>query len=121
MFFYVSAPDAAPDYFRVNVTNSTAVSMKWSLPPEDKRNGVIRGFKISFCKTSDCSSSPSIVDIKDSNTLLYNLGSLKPYTEYEFKILAYTVGGDGPYLDTAVTRRTHEGRMYKNIKSTEPI
>jgi len=99
--------------FAVDVISYTEVKLSWSLPPAEERNGVIRGFRISYCKKSDC-SSPFVIPIQDGNKVTDNIVGLASYTEYDFKILAYTVA-DGPYT-SPVTKRTHEGRTYRETR-----
>ena len=106
MLIILSAPTAPPRNFDVTAASPTSVRLSWSLPPSDKQNGIIKGFKVRYFKTSDSSSST----IKNyiGSTLLHTMDGLDMYTDYSFKVLAYTIK-DGPYTNL-VTEKTHEGR-----------
>ena len=67
--------------------------MSWKLPPEDSRNGLIRGFKLQYNKTHG--SFTKTVTLSGNSTLDVTLNKLSIYTEYVYQIWAHTIG-DGP-------------------------
>ena len=93
---------------------STSIRASWQLPPADSRNGIIKGFKL-FYKKEGSSGSANIELINNGNTLTKTVTGLLIYTEYEFRVLAFTSVGDGPKSST-LTERTNEGG-----KLNEPV
>ena len=74
---------------------STSITASWQLPPEDDRNGIIRGFKL-FYKKKGSSGSATLLNINSGSTVTKVVTGLDEYKEYEFQVLAYTSIGDGP-------------------------
>ncbi|XP_020911432.2 receptor-type tyrosine-protein phosphatase F isoform X1 [Exaiptasia diaphana] len=102
-------PDAPPTNFNVTATSPTSVNLTWGLPPKDKRNGVIRGFNISYCKTAD-NTTRITKTLEGSSTLQDVIDGLEMHTEYSFKILAYTSEGNGPYSNEIKERTLEENK-----------
>ncbi|PFX23979.1 Receptor-type tyrosine-protein phosphatase F [Stylophora pistillata] len=100
------APSRPPSNFYVTATSSTTVTASWQLPPVDSRNGIIKGFKV-FYERKDSSGSGIILTINGGSTFKKNVIGLHKYKEYEFKVLAFTFVGDGPYT-SVVVQRTNE-------------
>ncbi|XP_022805719.1 receptor-type tyrosine-protein phosphatase F-like isoform X3 [Stylophora pistillata] len=101
-----AAPSQPPSNFKVTATSSTSVTASWQLPPEDSRNGIIKGFKL-FYKRKDSSGSGNILTINSESTLDKDVNGLDEYTEYDFRVLAFTSAGDG-VNSSVVRKRTKE-------------
>ena len=53
------------------------------------------------------------MNINRRNTLTTVVTGLDKYTEYEFQVLAYTSGGDGPKSCVEVERTLEDGKKLK--------
>lgn len=62
-----------------------------------------------FYKRKDSSGSGIILTINDGSTLKKNIIGLNKYKEYEFKVLAFTSVGDGPYTSVVVQITNEDG------------
>ena len=88
------------------VESNTTILVRW-LPPENE-NGIIIGYRIQL-RELEMNSSERIVNVSgEANSTLVNL--LKPYTNYTFRMQAWTSVGLGNFSETE-TARTHEGCM----------
>ncbi|XP_068676800.1 uncharacterized protein [Montipora foliosa] len=99
------APSKPPSGFMVTASSSTSVTASWQLPPEDSRNGIIRGFKL-FINRKGSGDKPDVQFIDVSNASLYTktVTGLQGSTEYELQVLAYTSAGDGPQSSVQVVK-----------------
>ena len=75
--------------------SSTSITASWQLPPANAWNGIIQGFKL-FYKKKRSSDSQTVEVINDKAVLTTDVTGLAKYTDYEFKVLAFTSVGDGP-------------------------
>ena len=110
--YSIAAPSRAPANFIVPASSSTSIAASWHLPPEDFRHGVIRGFKLFFQRKGSPGSATHL-NINRRNTLTTVVTGLDKYTEYEFQVLAYTSGGDGPKSCVEVERTLEDGKKLK--------
>ncbi|XP_022806637.1 uncharacterized protein LOC111343720 [Stylophora pistillata] len=99
-------PTQPPSGLTVTATTSTSITASWQLPPEDSRNGIIRGFKL-FYKEKGSSGPQRMQRIDNEATRTKEVIGLEKFTEYEFQILAFTSVGDGS-KSTAVFIKTKE-------------
>ena len=53
---------------------------------------------------------PSAITITNETTRSRNIGGLEKYTEYEFQVLAFTLGGDGENSSVVVKRTNEDGK-----------
>ena len=67
---------------------------------------MIKGFKL-FYQRKDSSGSGNILNINSESTLDKDVNGLDKYTEYEFRVLAFTSAGDG-VNSSVVRKRTKE-------------
>ena len=75
--------------------SSTSITASWQLPPANAWNGIIKGFKL-FYKKKRSSDSQTVEVINDKAVLTTDVIGLAKYTDYEFKVSAFTSIGDGP-------------------------
>ncbi|XP_066015596.1 protein sidekick-1-like isoform X3 [Pocillopora verrucosa] len=99
-------PSKPPSYFNLTASSSTSITASWQLPPKTSRNGIIKGFKLFYQKKGSAGSE-LMRHITDQAKRLEEVTSLDKFTEYEFKILAFTSVGDGP-KSSILTERTKE-------------
>jgi hypothetical protein len=105
------APSQPPDHFSVTVLSSTSVTLTWSLPPINSRNGIIRGFEVYYKNTS--SNRNKTQDLPGNGTLHHVLDQLGKYTTYTFKVLAYTLTNKkGPYSNSIEKTTKQDGMTF---------
>ncbi|KAL9957849.1 hypothetical protein ACROYT_G034798 [Oculina patagonica] len=85
-------PSKAPSGLEAFVVLETEIYLRWSSVPQGSQNGIIRGFKIFY---HDTGGTTHVTVIKEEGKRLYALTGLRPFTEYQVRILAYTYVGDG--------------------------
>lgn len=95
-------------------SNSTSVTASWQLPPEIGRNGVIRGLKVMYRKISSAALL-RILTINNGTIETEDVTGLDKYTQYEFQVLAFTSGGDGPRSSVVVERTKEDGEEKKYL------
>lgn len=95
-FFYAVlhflVPSKAPSGLETYIVLETDIYLRWSSVPQGSQNGIIRGFKIFY---HDTGGTTQVTVIKEEGKRLYALTGLRPFTEYQVRILAYTYVGDG--------------------------
>ena len=105
----IAVPSQAPTSFTVAAQTSTSISASWQLPPEDSRNGIIKGFKLFYKKKGFAGSAITAL-INDGNTLTKTVTGLLKYTEYELQVLAFTSVGDGKKSFVNTVRTNEDGK-----------
>ena len=88
---------------------STSITATWEPPTADSRNGIITGFKL-FYKEKGSAGPTNTEQINDGATLSKTVTGLLKYTEYEFKVLAFTSVGDGPNSSVKIERTNEDGK-----------
>ena len=106
----IAVPSKAPTSFSLTAKSSTSIEASWQLPPEDSRNGIIRGFKLFYKKKGSSGSSAQLPIGKATTTRTTVISELDEYTEYEFQVLAFTAVGDGPNSTAAPARTKEDGK-----------
>ena len=104
--FSIVVPSLPPSGFTLAATTSESITVSWRLPPEDSRNGIIKGYKLFF-KKKGSSGAGSMQLITRQAIHTKEVAGLDKYTEYEFQVLAFTSVGDGPN-STAIFKKTKE-------------
>ena len=93
----------------MTASSSTSVRASWQLPPADSRNGIIAGFKL-FYKKKGIAATRDSLNITNGTVETKEITGLDKYTEYEFRVLAFTSAGDGPKSSVVVKRTKEDGR-----------
>jgi netrin-G3 ligand len=89
-----------PRKFKVDILNSTAVSVQWRPPADRDHNGIIRGYMIRYVTVIDVDEpvgDHSVIDVPDASRTEATVGGLQPETSYHFQVSAYTRKGEGEY------------------------
>ena len=106
---FISVPSQPPTAFKLTASSSTSITASWQLPPVFARHGRnITGFKLFYRKKGSVGSATTLT-ISSGSTLSRNVTWLDKYTEYEFKVLAFTSDGDGPNSSVEVERTMEDG------------
>ena len=109
----ISVPNRSPDSFVVVPLTSTGVRAAWKLPPSASwLVGSITGFKLLYKRKSSVVDPLRVVSIESNSTLTVNVTGLGKYTEYEFRVLAFSSAGDGPRSPIILIRTFEDGKEW---------
>ena len=89
----VIAPSNPPEQLHVTAISSSSLSLTWSPPPVDTRNGIIREYRINI---TELDTGRELVLYSITTFLIAT--SLHPYYVYVCRVSAFTVGY-GPYSE----------------------
>ena len=103
-----TVPSQPPTAFQLTANSSTSITASWQLPPVFARHGNIAGFKL-FYKKKGSGGSATTLSINNGATLSRTVSGLDKFTEYEFQVLAFTSGGNGPKSSVKVKRTMEDG------------
>ncbi|XP_074633719.1 cell adhesion molecule DSCAML1-like isoform X3 [Acropora palmata] len=101
------APSKPPNLVNVTAISSKEIYVRWEPPPPDSRNGVIRGYYITY-KQSNKHYRRKNFTVNGGKTRSYVISNLHPFTEYQIEIQAFTRAGVSPVLRNAKAVVTHE-------------
>ncbi|KAM5216442.1 integrin beta-4 isoform 5-T5 [Hipposideros larvatus] len=106
---------SAPQNLNAKAAGSRKIHFSWMPPP-----GKPTGYRVKYWIQGDSESEAHLLDSKATSVELTNL---YPYCDYEMKVYAYGVEGEGPY-SSLVSCRTHQevpsepGRLAFNVVSS---
>ena len=100
-----TAPSAAPGNLQVTSISPYSLHLRWSPPPLEHRNGIIRRYNIVL---SQLNSETRVQQSTLTNSI--TIRGLKAYTTYKCKVAAYTTTL-GPF-SSEVQNRTYEDGKY---------
>ena len=103
-----TVPSQPPTAFQLMASSSTSITASWQLPPVFARHGNITGFKL-FYKKKGSGGSATTLSINNGATLSRTVSGFDKFTEYEFQVLAFTSGGNGPKSSVKVKRTMEDG------------
>ena len=120
----ITGPTDAPMNVSGRTINDSSIVVSWSRVPKEQRHGIILGYKLSV-KDESIPNAKWInhtilfTEIGELNTTRFNqtLTSLKIYTPYAVKLLAYNYRGEGPFSES-VTIRTGDFCKYFCIENS---
>ena len=108
--FFILVPSRAPSGLEAYMVWETDIFLRWSSVPQGYENGIIRGFKI-FLNLKNGGKTQVFV-IREEGKRLETLSNLKPFSEYEVSILAYTLSGDGVTSSSITVTTDESGKLY---------
>ena len=93
---FLLVPTWRPSHITAWNTSSTSILLSWK-PLADPYflHGILRGYHITYHRLDGLESTVQVRVC--SSTLSLEVESLDEYVEYEFRVLAYTVKGAGPF------------------------
>ena len=103
-----TVPSQPPTAFQLTASSSTSITVSWQLPPVFARHRNITGFKL-FYKKKGSGGSATTLSINNGATLSRTVSGFDKFTEYEFQVLAFTSGGNGPKSSVKVKRTMEDG------------
>ena len=101
---YFLEPSAPPVNVKGNNSSSTSILVQWDEVPENDKNGIIKGYNITY---KDWRTGVEKTQTVDASTRQVELEGLNEFTKYNISVLAFTVKGDGPQSAT-ITVTTDE-------------
>ena len=81
---------------KVEILESSSVSITWKPIPERFRNGIIKGYHIEYHPEDETKTAVLKDDLPNENFTSHILTSLRKFTTYTIKMAAYTKAGIGP-------------------------
>ena len=103
-----TVPSQPPTAFQLTANSSTSIIAYWQLPPVFARHGNIIGFRL-FYKREGSGGSATTLSISDGATFSRTVRGLDKYTEYIFRVLAFTSDGNGAKSSAKVKRTMEDG------------
>lgn len=89
---------------KVEILESSSVSIIWNPIPERFRNGIIKGYRIEYHPGEENKTAVPKVNELNENFTSHILKSLRKFTTYTIKMAAYTKAGIGPlFIETFKT------------------
>ena len=101
---YSLEPCAPPANVKGDNSSSTSILVQWDEVPENDKNGIIKGYNITY---KDWRTGVEKTQTIDAPTRQVDLTGLNEFTKYNISVLAFTVKGDGP-LSSTITVTTDE-------------
>lgn len=92
MDMFPAAPSGTPDNVTTVIINSTSIEVTWDPPLPHHRNGLITAYNVTVVEQLSGTRVFSSVLLNTSALVT----SLRPYTTYNFVVLARTSVGYGP-------------------------
>ena len=83
---------------KVEILESSSVSITWKPIPERFRNGIIKGYRIEYHPKEENKTAVPKVNELNENFTSHILTSLRKFTTYTIKMAAYTKAGIGPLV-----------------------
>ena len=108
----IAVPSQPPTSISLTARTSTTIEVSWKPPPEDARNGIIKGFKLYYKKKNNPGSLTTFLLVDNGAARSEMVTGLAKYTEYEFQVLAYTSAGDGPKSSVKYNTTLEDGNKY---------
>lgn len=99
-----TAPDSPPENVSVAAISSTSVSISWTPPPQQSRNGHITEYRINISEIDT-----GRVQLHTSFTTPFVVQRLHPYYTYEIAVSAHTVS-TGPYSGAEIIQTPEDGK-----------
>ena len=89
--------------------SSTSISVSWDQVPVEQENGIITGYTITY--QSQTENHNGIVPA-DPSERQKTIPGLKEYVDYNIRVFASTVKGDGPPSSPVLVVRTDQDSKY---------
>ena len=112
------APNGPPAFVNAAAHNSTTISVSWGPVVEQKRNGIIKGYKIIYQALPNKTNMTKMINIsiEDQETEQdTTLDGLNQFTNYSIRALAFTSEGNGPLSDAIVVQTQEDGKLQFKI------
>ena len=101
---YFLEPSAPPANVTGNNSSSTSILVQWDEVPENDKNGIIKGYNVTYRDWRTIGEKTQSVNACTSQV---QLTGLNKFAKYNISVLAFSVKGDGP-PSAAITVTTDE-------------
>ena len=111
-------PSGTPQAVTVNVTSSIGISVSWDPVVADDRNGIIKGYIVSYQALPNGYIVAKILNItndEQNNRQTVTLAGLNEFTNYSIGVLAFTIFGNGPASVGQVVETLEDSKFYVSI------
>ena len=111
-------PSGAPQAVTVNVTSTRGISVSWDPVVADDRNGIIKGYIVSYQALPNGYIVAKILNItndEQNNRQTVTLAGLNEFTNYSIGVLAFTIFGNGPASVGQVVETLEDSKFYASI------
>ena len=111
-------PSGTPQAVTVNVTSSRGISVSWDPVVADDRNGIIKGYIVSYQALPNGYIVAKILNItndEQNNRQTVTLAGLNEFTNYSIGVLAFTIFGNGPASIGQVVETLENSKFYASI------
>ena len=111
-------PSGTPQAVTVNVTSSRGISVSWDPVVADDRNGIIKGYIVSYQALPNGYIVAKILNItndEQNNRQTVTLAGLNEFTNYSIGVLAFTIFGNGPASIGQVVETLEYSKFYASI------
>ena len=103
--FFISVPEAPPQNVSGYNISLTEIQLFWAPVPADKVNGIVIGYKVFYQKAQ----GPWAVEYFNSSTFQGLIDGLRPFTNYNLAVTAFTIKGDGTPSPFITVKTEEEG------------
>ena len=101
---YFLEPSLPPANAKGDNSSSTSILVQWDEVPENDKNGIIKGYNVTY---KDWRTGVEKTQTVNASASQVELTGLNKFTKYNISVLAFTVKGDGP-LSSTITVSTDE-------------
>ena len=108
----LTVPDAYPTNVSGFNKSSTSLYVEWQHIPQQNKNGILKGYIITYAPTQDQLSQSITVNSARSSVTLENL---KKYTYYNIRVAGFTSKGLGPYPPKVLKLQTSEDGKWRHV------
>ena len=105
-------PSLLPQNLWGNNISSTALITKWDPVPLGFVHGRLRGYRVLYKEKNNPSAQYTIITVPPG-IRMQTISSLKKFTYYNIRLLAFTIKGDGA-LSSPMNMTTDEDSKYKS-------
>lgn len=110
--FFHTAPASPPENISTTSISSTAIQVIWDEVSPIDQNGVIVLYEVEYNQTTfdDIAMSSTIT----TNVLFVVVTLLEEYTQYMFRVRAYTSEGPGPYSVASMETTMQDSELLRD-------
>ena len=95
-------------------TSSTSILVSWDEVPPDQQNGIITGYTITYQSQTQNDNGNVSAGPNDRQD---NITGLKEYVDYNIRVFASTVKGNGPQSSPVLVVRTdQDSKLFSAVK-----
>ena len=125
--FHVTVPSFPPFNISSTNTSSTSLLITWDPIPRTLVNGILLGYRVFHHQSSGeqqigsrrrrraVESLNQTVEVLPPNATFLKIANLRKFTNYSFRIVAFTSKGDGKISQTFNVSTDEDGKNIKKV------